>query len=283
MKHLPEHATYQEVLSWASSFLEKNEKEEHVAKWLLMERLDWNITKFIQQRNQSMPIHVRQQFQEDLAEYLRGKPRQYIVGHEWFHEQKFKVTTDTLIPRPETEEWFHKYIKYLPEQSLTVADIGTGSGIIGISHKVNRPQDKVIATDISAEALKVAKYNAEKIEVDVDFREGDLIEPIKEEAFDIIVSNPPYIGEDEQHIMDEEVIAHEPYQALFAENKGLGIYQRLAVDLPSILKPNGEIFLEIGYEQGKSVSDIFQKSFPHSRVIVWKDFSGHDRVVHIKC
>lgn len=282
MKHLPEHATYLEVLQWASSFLEKKEKDVQVAKWLLMERLDWDITQFIQKRSHIMPVHERQRFREDVKSYANGKPRQHIIGHEWFYGQKFKVTTNTLIPRPETEEWFHNYIFDLPSQALNVADIGTGSGVIGISHKLTRPQDKVIATDISKEALKIAKYNAKTLSAEVEFRQGDLIEPIKGESFDLIVSNPPYIGTAEQGEMDAEVITHEPHQALFAEKDGLEIYYRLAADLPKVIKTNGKILLEIGYMQGKIVTEIFQQSFPEATITIWKDFNSHDRVVCIE-
>jgi release factor glutamine methyltransferase len=281
MKQLFEQTTYQEVLNWASSFLEENGKEPEAAKWLLRERLDWSTTDLVRFGRSAMPNSEKEQFKEDINKYLKGYPVQHIVGHEWFYHRKFKVTSDTLVPRPETEEWLHRVLTTLPDELYTVVDIGTGSGILGITYKLERKNDRVIATDISKAALKIAEQNAKLHEADIAFRLGDLTEPIKNEKVDIVLCNPPYIGVEEKNVMDESVIEHEPESALFAENNGLALYQRLAKELPMIMKDKGQIFLEIGYLQGEAVTQLFQQAFPHALVEVWKDYASLDRVVHI--
>lgn len=275
-------ATYQEVLRWASSFLEKKGKEAYAAKWLLRERLMWTPTELALHLRKQMPENEREQFERDIRDHLKGLPVQYIVGHEWFYNRKFYVTSATLIPRPETEEWFDRYVRSLPKRPLKVADIGTGSGVLAISHKLERSQDTVIATDISEKALIVARENAKNWQAEVDFRKGDLTAPIKGEEYDVIICNPPYIGEQEQSLMDQSVLDHEPHSALFADNNGLGFYQRLAEEIPSCLKKEGQLFLEIGYQQAASISRIVQAAFPKAAVTVWQDLAGNDRVVHMR-
>ena len=270
--------TYREVLNWASSFLEEAGQEGIAAEILLRERLEWSKTDFILQLNQLVKPEVKEQWINDVKQHSTGIPIQYIVGHEWCFEYKFKVTSNTLIPRPETEEIVDKFLKEAPEKALKVLDIGTGTGVIGIKIKKERPQDDVTAIDLSEEALLVAKENGESLHANVRFLLGDLTEPIKKEKFDIVISNPPYIGVDEKKYMDDSVLNYEPELALFAENEGLAVYQRLAKELPSILKPNGQIYLEIGFKQGSAVKALFLEAFPTADVTIEKDMSGQDRL-----
>ena len=273
--------TYREVLNWASSFLEEAGQEGIAAEILLRERLEWSKTDFILQLNQLVKPEVKEQWINDVKQHSTGIPIQYIVGHEWFFEYKFKVTSNTLIPRPETEEIVDKFLKEAPEKALKVLDIGTGTGVIGITIKKERPQDDVTAIDLSEEALLVAKENGESLHANVRFLLGDLTEPIKKEKFDIVISNPPYIGVDEKKYMDDSVLNYEPELALFAENEGLAVYQRLAKELPSILKPNGQIYLEIGFKQGSAVRALFLEAFPTADVTIEKDMSGQDRLLKV--
>ena len=157
----------------------------------------------------------------------------------------------------------------------------SGTGVIGITIKKERPQDDVTAIDLSKEALLVAKENGESLHANVRFLLGDLTEPIKKEKFDIVISNPPYIGVDEKKYMDDSVLNYEPELALFAENEGLAVYQRLAKELPSILKPNGQIYLEIGFKQGSAVKSLFLEAFPTADVTIEKDMSGQDRLLKV--
>jgi len=275
--------TYREVLKWASSFLETCRREPIAAELLLKERLNWTKTDIMMHLNEEMPSDVKHQLLQDVSNHGSGMPVQQILGYGWFYERKFKVTKDTLIPRPETEEIVDNFLKGTsPDQKLSVLDIGTGSGIIGITIKKERPLFEVTATDLSSRALSVAQENAAILQAEVRFLAGDLTRPVKGETFDVIISNPPYISDDEISYMDESVLHYEPHLALFADNDGLAIYQRLAEETPAILNQGGEIFLEIGFKQGKKVREIFQQAFPKAKVTIEKDMSRNDRLIRVK-
>lgn len=273
--------TYGEVLTRASLFLKESEKEPHLAEWLMKERFKFSLTDLVRKQRQVMPEEEKEHYIKDILEAADGKPVQYIVGHEWFYGRLFHVSKDTLIPRPETEEWFDHYIKTLPNRSLNVLDIGTGSGVLAISHKLERPQDKVTAVDISPETLTMAKKNAKELGADVTFLVSDMAEQVTG-PFDLIVSNPPYIGSEELEDMDASVVAFEPRQALFAEDEGLFFYKKLAKTLPNILSDTGMIILEFGYKQGQVIKQLYEEAFPEARVEIKKDFSHHDRTLYIR-
>lgn len=273
--------TYGEVLQRASSFLRDIRHSSFVAEWLMRERLGWSKTELILNYKNDMPKDQIEQFEADFKEFVEGKPMQQIIGHEWYFERKFNVTSDTLIPRPETEEWQNRVLENLSDQPLDVLDIGTGTGVLAITHQLERPNDSVIATDISPQALDVAKENAKRLEADVQFKLGHLLEPVEDEQFDLILCNPPYIGEDETKEMDQTVLDHEPKRALFAKDNGLAIYKELAESIPAYLKPRGRVFFEIGHQQGDAVTKLFDKTFPEATVECWQDFNQLDRVVAI--
>lgn len=273
--------TYGEVLQRASSFLRDIRHSSFVAEWLMRERLGWSKTELILNYKNDMPKDQIEQFEADFKEFVEGKPMQQIIGHEWYFERKFNVTSDTLIPRPETEEWQNRVLENLSDQPLNVLDIGTGTGVLAITHQLERPNDSVIATDISPQALDVAKENAKRLEADVQFKLGHLLEPVEDEQFDLILCNPPYIGEDETKEMDQTVLDHEPKRALFAKDNGLAIYKELAESIPAYLKPRGRVFFEIGHQQGDAVTKLFDKTFPEATVECWQDFNQLDRVVAI--
>ncbi|WP_225743445.1 peptide chain release factor N(5)-glutamine methyltransferase [Marinilactibacillus sp. Marseille-P9653] len=281
MNNLYHKETIREVLFGASSFLKKAELEGYAAEWLLKERFDLTKTDLVRMGSQVMPEKMKEQFLNDLQHYLEGKPVQHIVGHEWFYDRKFKVTNDTLIPRPETEEWFDRYLKTLSSKPLDVLDIGTGTGVLAISHKLERPSDRVTAVDISSEALEIAKQNAASLKAEVRFYLSDLTSAVRTHHYDLILSNPPYISTSEHGEMDQSVLDHEPALALFAAEDGLDIYKRLAKELPSILNPEAKVILEIGYLQGQRVQNIFQDAMPNADIEIWKDMAGQDRVVYI--
>lgn len=273
--------TYYGVLQRASSFLREIRRSSFVAEWLMRERLEWTKTELILNYKNEMPADQIQQFEADFKQFLEGKPMQQIIGHEWYFERKFKVTSDTLIPRPETEEWQNRVLESLPNEELDVLDIGTGTGVLTITHKLERPKDTVTATDISPEALEVAKENAKDLEAAITFKLGNLLEPVQGKQFDLILCNPPYIGQNEMNEMDSSVLEHEPKKALFAKEDGLAIYKELAESIAEHLKPEGQMYFEIGYQQGKAVTNIFKQALPNAKVECWQDFSKLDRVVAI--
>ena len=196
------------------------------------------------------------------------EPLAYILGYREFYGRKFRVTPSVLIPRQETELLIEEALK-LPT-SLRVVDIGTGSGCIAITLKLERPDWDVWAVDISGAALQVARENAETLGAEITFRHSDLFSGLEGERFDLILSNPPYIGIEEP--LPAEIRNHEPPTALFADNHGLKIYQQLADAYRHQLNEGGRILLEIGQSQGPAVAELFQGE-------ILKDLSGNDRAV----
>lgn len=224
-----------------------------------------------------------QRFWEKLDQLLEGKPIQHITGVESFYGRTFNVNEHVLIPRPETEELIYYALDrqqhLFQTDTLKVADIGTGSGAIAITLKLEKPNVQVTATDISEEALAVAKENARSLGATVCFQQGDLAEPLASEKWDIVLSNPPYISDAEAKDMTSTVLDYEPHTALFAKDDGLFCYQKLASQLPSIMNRPGLVGVEIGYKQGEAVAALFTEAFPTAKVEVIQDINGKDRMV----
>lgn len=274
---------YVEVLKRASSFLDTKGLEPYLAEYLLLERQGWTKTDLVLNMRQPMPQAIETQFEADLADVISGLPPQYVIGSCDFYGHRFQVTPATLIPRPETEELVQSCLAENDhKERLTVLDIGTGTGAIAVTLQKEAPEWDVTAVDISQEALAVAEANNQRLETDVTFVLSDLTREVQDQCFDIIISNPPYIGEEEWSEMGASVLAHEPKLALFADNHGLAIYERLAKELPKISHEKTKIYLEIGYLQGKAVKSIFEQQMPTREVIVKKDVFGQDRMVLIK-
>lgn len=273
--------TYVEVLSGASSFLEAAGKEGYAIEYLFLARKQWSKTDWLLHMREEISTAEEQLIEEDLASLMKNIPPQYLLGYEYFFEHRFKVTQDTLIPRPETEELVALCLSDNDTSAKKVVDIGTGTGAIAISLKLARPAWAVTAVDISEAALKVASENAETLQAPVTFLQSDVLSAITEKQ-DIIISNPPYISRAEWDLMDESVRTYEPKQALFAENEGLAIYQKIAVESQGLLQPDGMIFLEIGFQQGLAVQEIFQRTYPDKTVTIHQDLSGNDRMIMVR-
>ncbi|MBU5364110.1 peptide chain release factor N(5)-glutamine methyltransferase [Enterococcus devriesei] len=273
--------TYVEVLSGASSFLEAAGKEGYAIEYLFLARKQWSKTDWLLHMREEISTAEEQLIEEDLASLMKNIPPQYLLGYEYFFERRFKVTQDTLIPRPETEELVALSLSDNDASAKKVVDIGTGTGAIAISLKLARPAWTVTAVDISEAALKVASENAETLQAPITFLQSDVLSAITEKQ-DIIISNPPYISRTEWDLMDESVRTYEPKQALFAENDGLAIYQKIAVESQGLLQPDGMIFLEIGFQQGLAVQEIFQRTYPDKTVTIHQDLSGNDRMIMVR-
>ena len=249
---------------------------------LMQDRLGWQLTEWLTQRYDEMPLAAKRQWLSDVAQWAQHKPIQYIIGKEWFYGEPFEVTPDTLIPRPETEELVSVALSWLAQHpTARILDIGTGSGAIAITLKRCCPAAKVWASDLSVAALCVAQRNAAQHHVTIDWVQGDLLAPFANSGicFDCIVSNPPYIAAHEQSLMDESVWRYEPHLALFAERDGLAVYERLAAQLPQYLSADGIVIVEIGYTQGEAVRTLFQQAWPHKTVRIQQDLAGRDRLV----
>ncbi|WP_101689858.1 peptide chain release factor N(5)-glutamine methyltransferase [Dysgonomonas massiliensis] len=210
------------------------------------------------------------------------EPIQYIVGEEEFFGLTFKVTPDTLIPRPETEELVELILAENKDlnPSASILDIGTGSGCIAISVAKYMPEGKVTAWDISEGALAVARGNASLNNVIVDFECVDVLGRYPQShKFDIIVSNPPYVMDSEKGDMTANVLKYEPHSALFVpDNKALMFYERIADIGRELLNPNGKLYFEINRAKGQEMIDMLEsKGYKNIRV-VW-DISKNDRIV----
>lgn len=211
-----------------------------------------------------------------------GEPVQYIVGDVDFYGNILKVDNRVLIPRPETEELVEKTLKIINNEfnnTISIIDLGTGSGCIPITLKKQLPQSDVSAVDISLDALEVARENALLNKVDINFIHSDMLNSVKGK-FDIIISNPPYIRYDEE-IMDI-VKNNEPHIALYADNKGLYFYEEILKNCSKYLKDKFLIAFEIGEEQGKDIVDLANKYLIDIKVWIEKDFRNLDRYVFIK-
>lgn len=272
---------YFEVLERASSFLEKQGKEGYSILFVFLERKGWSKTDWLLHLKEEILPEDEQQIAEDLKKLTENYPPHYLLGYSDFYDHRFLVNEHTLIPRPETEELVDRCLKENLNKPLTVVDVGTGTGVIGISLKLARPNWHVTAIDISEEALKIAEQNAKCLDAPIAFIHGDGLKPIGDTKIDILISNPPYISNAEWDLMDESVRTFEPKTALFAKNDGLAIYQQLAEEAKDRLNPNGKIYLEIGFQQGESVKQLFQQAFPHKQIQIAQDLSGNDRMVII--
>lgn len=218
---------------------------------------------------------------EAIKRLNSGEPVQYIVGNVDFYGSEFKVNKNVLIPRFETEQLVEKTIDYISEffdRTVDIVDIGTGSGCIAITLK-KQLDCNMDAVDISYEALNVAKQNSINLNSEVNFIEGNLLEPLTKK-YDVIISNPPYIAKDDKEIMDI-VKTNEPHIALFADNNGLECYEKILSDAARCLKDRSIIAFEIGYMQANSIKKFVNKYFPNSIVKVEKDLQNKDRFIFI--
>lgn len=204
-----------------------------------------------------------------------GLPIQYAIGYWDFYGRTFTVNPSVLIPRSETE-LLCQLILNEDLKDKKILDIGTGSGAIAITLKLENPSLIVTASDISNEALQVAKENANKLSAEIKFIESDLFENI-DERFDLIVSNPPYISQEDYDKLDEKLY-REPQGALLAGPKGYEIYARIIENAKDHLYDEGKIFFEIGYDQGAIVKELLHES-GFTGIKVHKDYNQIDRMV----
>ena len=275
--------TLGEALNKASLFLKASGFDEHLARTYWMMTFEQTLTDVVLALNKPVKEEMYTHYMRILEQIVEGKPIQYLLGHAYFMEEKFKVTEHTLIPREDTAGIVTLSNNFLENKvDAKVLDIGTGTGILAIMIAKLNTKQHVFASDISPEALKVAKENALNHQVNVEFIESNLFEHIPQQSFDLIVSNPPYISEDELDLMDDSVKKFEPSLALFAEDNGLAIYKQLAKQIQSYVKETSMIIVEIGFQQGEAVKTIFSETFPNSTIEIILDLNGKNRYVQIE-
>ncbi len=275
-----------EALRWASSFLTKHELEQPIAEILLMHYLTIDRTKLLQMLQEELPSEVEQAFRTALMKVAQGIPVQHITNVEYFYGRQFSVNENVLIPRPETEELVQGLLQriqmfFQQKSPLTVVDIGTGSGAIAITLALENPQLAVTSIDISRAALEVAKKNANHLEANVRFLEGDLLQPLIEEKtkVDVVVSNPPYISEADFQLLPKNVREYEPTQALIGGKTGYELYEKLIAQIPYVLQKQGIIAFEVGAGQSNYVEALIKAQFPTAQTEIVDDINGKDRMV----
>ncbi len=213
-----------------------------------------------------------------LERRKKREPVAYICGSVPFFHLEIEVNKDVLIPRPETELLVEKMVDRLKKEDLSgklFMDLCTGSGCMALAIKQNFPELRVAASDISPQALEVAKRNAKNNSLVIEYHLGDLLEGFSEKI-DFLCCNPPYISEEEQSSLEEEVVLYEPREALFAKDFGYEFYERLSQILPSYLHPKAKIFFEIGKGQKSQMQKIFCQK-PWILPQFFCDYNGIDR------
>lgn len=277
-----------EVLQWASLFLEKNNRESRVAELLLQHHLGVSRAVFFANMQEDVPDDIYEAFKADIEKHAEtGMPLQHLTGYEYFYGRRFTVDGHVLIPRPETEELVQHVIRHdvdFRKKPLRIVDVGTGSGVIAITLKLEWSDAEVFATDISEEVLQVAKKNAAEWNADVAFLQGNFLEPLieREMVVDILVSNPPYIAETERNVLSDTVKNYDPELALFAGDDGLSAYKEIIRQAKRVVRPGGLIAFEIGHEQGNAVKKLLMETFPYSDVDILQDINKKDRIVTAK-
>lgn len=262
------------------------------AWWMIESVTGKNQTELIAEKDITFTTKQIDTLEKYIQKQLEEKtPLQYLLGRVPFDNIKVLVEPPVLIPRPETEEMVYKIIDYfnkLEHKKITILDIGTGSGCIAISLAKILPETTIYATDISDEAIVLAKKNAAfNNTANITFLKSDIYESIPDNLkFDFIVSNPPYVSQEEWEQLDESVTKWEDKRALVAHKKGFAIIERIAAKAPEFLKINEEmeskkiprLMIEIGYQQGEKTKEIFQNA-GFVDVQVLKDMEGKDRFV----
>ena len=245
----------------------------------------WLFEHHVGLRRSELPLAIpsetnREPLLADFERLLTGEPIQYILGEAPFYGRNFIVTRDTLIPRNETEELVHRILKENPKPRLRVLDLGTGTGCIPITLALELKDLEMYALDVSVEALEVARQNALNLGANVQFLEGDLLEPAPNFAlFDVLVSNPPYVPLRDQEEMHANVLNFEPHLALFVPDEDpLLFYRAIGSWGQQLLKKGGKLYLEI-YENLADELVQLLLSLGYSQVQVHQDLNGKNRMI----
>jgi release factor glutamine methyltransferase len=268
-----------EVLRSATAYLARHgvESPRETAETLLMSLLGTDRAG-LYARGDGLDQPTARLFARALCSRCRGAPLQYLTGEQQFRGLRLRVTPDVLVPRPETEVLVDAALEVLPAESAPlVVDVGTGSGAVALAIKHERPDANVLATEVSEPAAAVARDNATRLGLDVEILTGDLLSPLRPKlagTVDVVVSNPPYLTEEEFDDLPDEVKA-EPYEALVG---GTDVHARLAAESPAWLGPLGWLVVEIGAGQAADAVDLFEAG-GFDEIEVLPDLAGRHRIV----
>lgn len=275
-----------ELIRQSEAMLDEKDKDCNVAKVLFYHLAHKEPHQLYLMMDEEVDEELLKQFQDGMQRYMNGEPIQYINGKENFFSRDFIVNENVLIPRYETEELveniLYKIDDYFDDySSIDLCDVGTGSGAIAITLALEEPKLNVVATDISEEALEVAKANASELDAQVTFYQGDMLEPLidRQQKFDIFVSNPPYIPQDQE--IESVVKDNEPHVALFGGNDGLYFYRKIFKDVHHVLKDRALLAFEMGFDQRELMSQAVEQYFPETPYEIIKDINGKDRMLFI--
>ena len=266
------------------------------AELLLMHTLGRDRTWLYTHPEAELETSLAREYFALIARRAAGEPTQYLTGKQEFWGLEFEVNPDVLIPRPETEHVIEVALERLgargikidmrtgePSPALRIADVGTGSGCLAVILAHELPHVEIFATDISAPALGVARRNAARHGVSsrVHFLEGDLLKPLSAPpgSFDLIVSNPPYVAQDDAATLAREVRDHEPHTALFGGRSGIEMYERLVQQAGELLRSGGVLVLELGYDSAQPVRAILVAQRHWVNISVTNDLAGIPRVL----
>ncbi len=266
------------ALSYAKQCLQVSSDSAVVdAELLLAHVLDVKRVYLRTWPEQILTIAQQQKYRQLITERTRGMPVSYLLGSQPFWTLALAVTAQTLIPRPETELLVELSLELIDPTVAEIADLGTGSGAIALSLAKERPQCLVTATDISKQALQIAKQNAKAHNLpNVQFFVGDCCAALPHHSYAAIISNPPYIAADDPHLLKGD-LRFEPQGALVAENDGLQILATITQQVPDYLLPGGWLLLEHGNRQAKQVRELLARQ-GFSNINTHQDFNQQDRV-----
>lgn len=279
MAEKPEPWTTLKVLDWTKTYLTEKgiENARLEAEWLLCEALSLNRIGLYLNFDKPLQDAELVTFRSMVARRAKREPLQHILGTQEFMGLEFKTTAAALIPRHDTAVLVAEALKVAPD-ARRVLDIGSGSGCVAIAIAKNLPEANILSVDVSPEAIELARLNSVRNEVQVDFRQGSIFEPVKGELFDLIVSNPPYISAADIEKLQPEVRDFEPRIALAGGADGLDFYRQIIPSAPDHLTPGGWLLLEVGAGQSEEVTEIFANN-SFSAIFSTKDPAGIDRVV----
>jgi release factor glutamine methyltransferase len=277
--------TVKSALTWAQLLLQPITEDYLLeGRLILCEVMGVKVEFLIRYPDKALTVSEIAHFQELVTQRATGHPLPYLLGKQAFYDLEVAVTPAVLIPRPETELLVEQALEWAKSRpSLTIADVGTGSGVIALTLAKHLPQAQVIGLDISPEALLVAKGNARTLDLAerITWYEGDLLKPVldRSQKVDLIVANLPYIATAE--LASLSVAEYEPHVALDGGADGLQAIRALLEQAPHALAAQGAMFLEIGAGQGQPVQSLAQQAFAGRTVTLHADLAGHDRLIAI--
>ena len=268
----------------ACLLLRRQDKEESLAKFLLMYMLDETSEQFSNKLSEELSVEQENRYFDLINKNINeDTPLSHLVGFDYFYDRKFKVTKDVLSPRMETEELIYKvleYIKKSKKDSFKILDLCTGSGIIAITLKkeIVEKYTEIVASDISEKALSIAIENANNNNANITFIKSDLFDNISGK-FDLIISNPPYISYKNKITIKDNVLNYDPHLALFAEEDGIYFYRKIIENAVHYLSKDGVIFFEIGYDQKEKILELGKNN--NFITTVYKDINDRDRIAKL--